>query len=165
VKFYISDLHLGHANVLGFDKRPFDTIEEHDLAIVTNINDTLAARDHLYILGDVAWSRESFREFQRRLRTDITVYFIKGNHDHRISGIGNWPDVIWDKEDQIFLSHYPHLSWPKSFHGSIHLYGHVHGNIRGVGRSMDVGANCVGYRPISLDEVREKLEGVGNHGA
>ena len=26
--FYISDLHLGHANVIGFDNRPFESVED-----------------------------------------------------------------------------------------------------------------------------------------
>lgn len=32
--YFISDLHMGHKNVLGFDHRPFTSIEEHDAAIV-----------------------------------------------------------------------------------------------------------------------------------
>ncbi len=37
-KFYISDWHYGHANVLAFDNRPFKTIEEMDNALVERWN-------------------------------------------------------------------------------------------------------------------------------
>lgn len=32
-KFYISDLHLGHKNILAFDNRPFFSLEEMILSI------------------------------------------------------------------------------------------------------------------------------------
>ena len=35
---YIADLHLGHQNCIGFDGRPFSSIDEHDKALVTNWN-------------------------------------------------------------------------------------------------------------------------------
>ena len=31
--FYIADLHFGHANCIRFDGTPFETIEEHEVAI------------------------------------------------------------------------------------------------------------------------------------
>ena len=37
--FYTSDLHLGHANVIRFDKRPFADVEEMDQYIITRWND------------------------------------------------------------------------------------------------------------------------------
>ncbi len=44
------------------------------------------------------------------------------------------------------------------YHGAYHLYGHSHGALPGIGRSMDVGAPCVNYTPISMAEVVEKLK-------
>ena len=55
------------------------------------------------------------------------------------------------------MSHYAHRTWDKSHHGSLHLYGHSHGTLPGVGRSMDVGVDSTDmnsdFTPFLLDDV------------
>lgn len=155
---FISDTHFGHANVLRFDERPFASIEEHDERILQNINNSLNEGDTLWHLGDVAWNAKAFTSFLDGLRKDISIHFIEGNHDHRFPKKVPFLTTAYLKEGPgVWLSHYPHRDWPSSFHGSIHLYGHVHGKLPGLGRSMDVGVNCIGYQPISLEAVLERL--------
>ena len=36
--YFVSDLHLSHKNILKYDNRPFNSIEEHDQSIINNIN-------------------------------------------------------------------------------------------------------------------------------
>lgn len=36
--YYISDLHFGHRAVIGFDHRPYETVEEMDRALIDNWN-------------------------------------------------------------------------------------------------------------------------------
>lgn len=54
MNFYISDLYIGHKNVLNFDNRPFQTIEEHDSSIVRNWCNKVTNKDTVYILGDIS---------------------------------------------------------------------------------------------------------------
>lgn len=50
--FIISDLHLGHANVLKHDKRPFSTVEDMDNTIIENWNKQVQMRLRLiWIIG------------------------------------------------------------------------------------------------------------------
>ena len=50
--FFTSDLHIGHANVLIFDKRPFKDLYEMHEVLINNYNSTV--RDGIcYFLGDV----------------------------------------------------------------------------------------------------------------
>lgn len=158
MNYFISDTHFGHANILKYDNRPWDDIDKHDKAIVEIINDTLNPDDHLYHLGDVAWNQDAYNKFIAGLRKDVSLTMLRGNHDHRIRN-GHVQDVFLIKEGPgIWLSHYPHLSWPNSFHGSIHLFGHVHGMTQGVGKSMDVSANMINYTPISQEEVFDIMD-------
>ena len=56
---YISDLHLGHANVIKFDNRPFKNLEEMHERIITNWNKVTNKNDTVYILGDFCWATET----------------------------------------------------------------------------------------------------------
>ena len=50
--FFTSDTHFGHATVANL--RGFDDVQDHNRAIVRNINKIVKPEDTLYILGDVA---------------------------------------------------------------------------------------------------------------
>ena len=63
--FVTSDLHFGHANVIKFDNRPFQNVEEMDRALIALWNETVSKRDTVYILGDFSWYRgEKTNEIQ-----------------------------------------------------------------------------------------------------
>jgi calcineurin-like phosphoesterase family protein len=63
----------------------------------------------------------------------------------------------------IWLNHYPMRSWNRSFHGSWHLYGHVHGRFsaedaaNGWMLTKDVGVDACGYRPLSFEALRDYM--------
>ena len=77
---FISDLHMGHANCLKFDKRPFSSIEEQDEIIIANHNSVMRPSDTCWILGDFSWYNpqktiEVFKRFNGHLN------LVVGNHD------------------------------------------------------------------------------------
>lgn len=43
-KFYTSDLHIGHKNIIGFDHRPFSSLDEMTEKIIANWNKTFFLR-------------------------------------------------------------------------------------------------------------------------
>ena len=51
-------------------------------------------------------------------------------------------------------------NWNKNFHGSWHVYGHVHGRLAAEDAAhpfwltRDVGVDAREYRPLSFDELR-----------
>ena len=58
------------------------------------------------------------------------------------------------------MSHYSMQVWNKSHHGSIHLFGHSHGSLKGIGRSMDVGIDTNNLYPYHLDEILYNLKDI-----
>lgn len=78
--FYIADMHLGHANIIGFDHRPFADVEEMDRTLIDNWNAAVEEKDNIYILGDLMWGEEEkWPEILQRLRGNKIL--IRGNHD------------------------------------------------------------------------------------
>lgn len=43
--YYIADLHLGHANVIRFDNRPFENIDEMETEIIRRWNERVTPKD------------------------------------------------------------------------------------------------------------------------
>jgi calcineurin-like phosphoesterase family protein len=157
--YFISDLHLGHANVIKHDNRPFADIDEHDKALITNASHLGMPNRTLWVLGDVAHDCDTLRLFMRvQRRCWGKIMLIRGNHDDRVAWkLRSLFDEAHesrylrvDRETKVYLSHYAHRTWRNSHHGAYHLHGHSHGALPRIGRSMDVGANCIGYSPISL---------------
>lgn len=56
MKYYISDLHIGHKNILSFDNRPFFDLEDMKQTIIRNWNSVVSAHDDVYVLGDMFWN-------------------------------------------------------------------------------------------------------------
>jgi len=167
--FAISDTHISHANVLLHDGRPFATIGEHDATILQNCLDTMRPGSTLWHLGDVAMRPGPAVAFLEALRKHgVRVRLVYGNHDDELrKRIKRSPDLVEFAGDaayirqlgqKFYLHHYAGRVWRASNRGSYHLHGHSHGALPPYGRSMDVGVNCLGYKPISFEEVLCKLE-------
>ena len=164
MNFYISDLHLGHKNILKYEDRPWKTIEDMTIGIINNWNKVVRQKDDVYILGDFA--------FQNSYMTPIFItnifnslngkkHLILGNHDTWINKQDFNPRCLEEitpykelKENGkfIILCHYPIDSWNGKEHGSIHLHGHTHKpDNRPDINKYNVGCMLYDYKPITLD--------------
>ena len=132
--FYIADLHLGHANVIRFDNRPFSSISEMDETLISNWNQTVTNNDTIYILGDFIWLKESeWPVWVSRLKGRKVL--IRGNHDPKnfsattkalFQEIADYKEIM-DGDRKVIMSHYP-IPFHKSDYSdrTWMLYGHVH---------------------------------------
>ena len=82
--WFTSDTHFGHANIIEYcsETRPFATIDEHDEAIETYWNETVAPDDTVYFLGDFLMGHdkaERMLEIAPRLHGKKIA--VLGNHD------------------------------------------------------------------------------------
>ena len=83
--YLTSDLHIGHANVLVFDKRPFKDLDHMHEVLINNYNSTV--RDGIcYFLGDVGLGKtEVVKEVISQMSG--TKCLILGNHDKGVEAM------------------------------------------------------------------------------
>jgi len=150
--FFTADHHFNHKNIIRFCNRPFKTLKEMDEALIDNWNSVVEPEDIVYHLGDF-----SFSDPQRYLqRLNGRIHLIFGNHDrsarkyvrekrkpafqsaNELLTIKIYPfesGFTIDKSKKtgngqdVILSHYAMWVWNKCHYGSIHLFGHSHGNL------------------------------------
>lgn len=133
-KFYISDLHFDHSNVIKFDNRPFNSVDEMNERLIENWNSVVTNGDTVYILGDMCWSTkgERWREIVSRLRGQKVL--VLGNHDKALDNktkklfadIKDRKEVV-DDGRRVILSHYPIMFYKCAYDPMTYmLCGHVH---------------------------------------
>ena len=177
--YFTADCHFGHKNIIEYCERPFDNVHIMDQVMFDRINETVGVDDTLYILGDFCYKGKEPKEYLSRISCQ-DVHLILGNHDKRSDYIDNMSaaridvgftsvsevkEIIYCNQ-RIFLSHYPHRSWPASHKGSWMLYGHVHSKLDHEDRTLkrktlDVGVdNTINYNkrfgePWSFKEIQK----------
>ena len=166
--WFSSDHHLYHNNILKYSNRSFDKDQEMADCFIENHNSLVKPKDTVYWLGDFAWNLREDSLEKLINKFNGKKHFILGNHDKpsfynslckkRLFESVNQTLGISINDKYIWLSHYPHRSWNKSFHGSYHLHGHCHGSVFPFGLSFDVGVDCWDYKPISFDQVEQVMD-------
>ena len=159
MRYLTSDLHFNHKNVIKYNNRPFENIDEMNSTLIDNWNSVVRNKDTVYCLGDFAFGDPI--PIVKKLNGKI--FFLIGDHDHSIlkhkdqllsMGHKGFVDFLRIKEakQEISLFHWCIRTWPKSHYGSYHAFGHSHGKLEPIGKSWDVGVDNNNYKPLSIYE-------------
>jgi calcineurin-like phosphoesterase family protein len=161
--FFSADHHFGHEGIIALCNRPFATVDEMDRAMIAAWNEVVTPADVVWHLGDFAHRAEPRRKRAILSQLNGSLHLVPGNHDDADTLAMGWASVGQIREikvdgQRLVLCHYGMRTWPGSKRGSIHLYGHSHGGLPGGRQCLDVGVDCWGFRPVSLPEIRARLE-------
>lgn len=177
-RWFTSDTHYYHSNIIKYCNRPFDNVHEMNEYLIHSYNDVVGDKDEVYHLGDFGFAPPGkLIEIIRRLKGK--KYLLLGNHDKQLrknlkeieyyfEWIGEYLEItqqdstIKEKKQKIIMCHYPILSWNKAHYGSWMLHGHCHSSIDHLNtdvRRHDVGVDGNDYRPISYDELKVLMMG------
>lgn len=145
--FFVSDLHIGHHKIIGYDDRPYTSDDEMWEDIKTKWNAKVGEDDTVFILGDFIWkcSKSKCKDICSQLNGKKVL--ILGNHDRekdidetcfeRIARLEtikvSYPDFDSEEEKEmdITLCHFPMLAWNMSFSANnIQLFGHMHNTLK-----------------------------------
>jgi calcineurin-like phosphoesterase family protein/2'-5' RNA ligase len=155
--FITSDLHLGHTNIIKYCKRPFKDVKEMNSVLVKNWNNTIANKDIVYFLGDLAYGKNTSTDYwYNKLKGQMI--FIKGNHD--ISNNINFYEhqILEYKNISFYLCHDP-KDVPSNWKGWI-IYGHHHNNnliefpfFDRKNKRINVSVELTNYEPVNMDDI------------
>ena len=177
--WFSSDLHAGHQRDFLYVPRGFSSIEEHDEAIIDNINEVVAPEDTLYLLGDLMLgdNEEGARKLRQIQCKDIRV--IRGNHDtdtrvrlyeyslgYQMLGYAA-PAKFNGKN--FMLSHYPMLTQnmdddKKTWQKTWNLCGHSHtkNKFDPITHSIHVELDAWDNKPVEIEQILELIRGENN---
>lgn len=164
--YYTADLHLGHANVIRHDGRPYDSLEEMDETLIENWNSRVRKNDEVFVVGDFCFRGDS-KLYLKRLNG--IKHLIIGNHDTALlkdkQALAYFATVdqirdIRDYGKHIVLCHYPIAEWNGYYHGSYLVYGHIHNNknkayefMKNEERALNAGCMINQYTPVTFEEL------------
>ncbi len=109
MRFFISDTHFCHQNIIRFCDRPFADVEEMNEALIDNWNSVVSGDDTVYHLGDVALGK--WVEWDSIL-TRLNGYkvLVVGNHERIFAKES-------EKNRRRFATEYP--KWFEQIHTNI----------------------------------------------
>ena len=81
MRFFTSDTHFGHRNIIKYCNRPFVNVFEMDKELIRRWNCTVSPEDTVYFLGDFAMNPKYYK-YLENLNFRYLI-FIVGNHDNR----------------------------------------------------------------------------------
>lgn len=163
--FFTSDTHFGAQRTLEFSKRPFKSVEDMDIHLISNWNKIVRPNDNVYHLGD-------FGEISTlRMLNFGHLYFTFGNYERReleatktaLKGIKNVTtynndECIFEGKDNTYKLRHEPLGEGKYEEGTVYLFGHIHGKSSYKRNGVDVGIDTYGaYAPLPQEEVEWRV--------
>ena len=177
MRFFTSDTHFGHANIIAHCKRPFKDVEEMDEEMIRRWNAIVGPNDAVFHMGDFTYHNATkTKEIVSRLNG--TIVLVEGNHDKKPcrffgavlkSGTVTFAGDIGD----VQMSHYPYIGtdyddYGRDFSrlqlddkGDWLLHGHVHCLWKRKNRMINVGVDQWAFAPVSEQELVDFILGEG----
>lgn len=169
-KFFISDTHFYHSNILKFTgddglriRSLFNSLEEMHEYMIQKWNSVVKDNDFVYHLGDVTFQyHKGFNELMHRLKGKKRL--IIGNHDKiwnpalqmHFEKVDLWKGF---KEHNFTASHFP-LRLEGLRDGAFNVHGHIHQNTMDNPRYINVSVEVRDYTPVHIEQIALEIKKV-----
>lgn len=173
MRFFTSDLHFYHKNVIELCNRPWPDVDSMNKGLIENWNKAIGPDDFVYVIGDMFFCGViKLKEIMAQLNGKKVL--IQGNHDwgvvkiHRAKEFGfEWAQreqhCIRIANEDVYLCHFPYRDdhteelrykemRPVDI-GNWLLHGHVHGAWTVRDRQINVGVDVWDYKPVSENQI------------
>lgn len=157
---FISDTHFGHNNIIRYENRPFNNIDEMDKELINRWNKVVNNNDVVWFLGDLSCGRS--KEYMANIMKQLKGHkrMIIGNHDQwsiqtyfnlGFEFVSQYPIIL---KHHFILSHSPLEEMQETDH-FFYIYGHIHGSANYSTHTRNSQCVCVerqNYQPIEIKE-------------
>lgn len=148
---FLSDPHLGHSNIITFERTQFQTIEEHDEFVKVLIRQSVSKHDTLYVLGDVGLLNDENITFWKSLPCNTIL--IRGNHDTQRGKCDQAFNVVSDVpifyKKRILLSHEPLPVTSET----LNVHGHLHASKLNLPNYLNLSLHVADYKIFKAKEL------------
>lgn len=164
--FVISDTHFGDGNIIKYENRPFETIEEMDNKLIENWNNAVSDKDTIFHLGDFSAYTDKIKIKEIFDKLNGRKILVMGNHDNILS-VKEWLKIGFDEvysypliyNEFIVMQHQPpqYINDKTPF---FYIYGHVHATEIYPTISKQSACVCVerwDYSPIDFEEIKNRV--------
>lgn len=173
--WFTSDHHFGHANIIKYCNRPYNSVAEMNALMQVAWNSVVQPNDTVYYLGDFAMQPNMVTEILPNLNG--TKILIAGNHDKCHSGVSRWVEHYkaagftsiqkhMDMEigsENVLLHHFPyrhdadpvqkHHGSRTVDHGRWLIHGHVHNRWKVSKKQINVSVEPWNFEPVNLETI------------
>ena len=186
-RWFTADQHFGHANIIKYCNRPFDSVDEMNETLVSRWNQVVAPDDTVYHLGDIAMGDKAERlEYISLLNGHIILY--PGNHDSCWEGWGKYSpakeqlyldagigaiaqgtDYMDIGDYMVALNHFPYygdshdedrFNWYRPHDESNWLiHGHIHDQWKVRQKMINVGVDVWDFYPVAEETIIDTIKG------
>lgn len=181
MRFWTSDIHFGHRNIIEYCQRPFDDPDQMNAEIIERWNETVQPEDTVMVLGDVALGK-IVDTLPLVMQLNGIKSLVPGNHDRVWSGHkknDKWLDAysrvgfnIMPEQIHVDIAgvtvnvcHFPYegdshdadryVSHRPIRDGKPLLHGHVHDKWSIKNLQYNVGMDVHDFRPVAESEIED----------
>lgn len=175
--WFSSDHHFGHANIIKYCNRPYETVANMNALMEAAWNSVVELEDTVYYLGDFAMQPHMVTDIVPRLNG--TKILIAGNHDKCHGGASKWIEHYTaagfvsihkhlDMEiagESVLLHHFPYRNETDSSQkhygsrpvdrGRWLVHGHVHNRWKVLNKQINVSVEAWNFKPASIADIEE----------
>ncbi len=159
-RWFISDTHFSHTNIIRYTGRPFHSVEEMNATLIQNWNDSIDSQDTVFFLGDFGiGTTEQLKTLCSQLHGHKIS--IRGNHDGTPAKMHQIEFSLVLESAFIKVGRHPvelvHIPSPSTH---FQLHGHVHEKRPNklINHQLNLSVEVWDYKPVSEKTINSLLD-------
>ncbi len=150
--YFTGNEHVHHIRIPGIARLPSQDVREHDQTSTCARNEVVTPAEKVWHVGDFAVGAPARMEraFHRLNGAKDLIGYHDGETVQTLPSVSvsTIAETLMDGRS-VRLRHRPMRTGPSARRDAVHLYGPMHGLLRGTSLSLDMGVDCWTFRLVT----------------